>query len=304
MVLLTSLTFNLCFGPWEGSAWFEKVKGSAADLLAKEGAHGPLFSALYGPICHDLGIEGEGTWAHKQAVLEQLRTGEAFSLKGPRVTLRRWFSWFSAQGFHDRVWHQRLLAILNIALSLGVYSNYSQVPYWGGPLATKKRPEAAPADQEPHLAGQAAAARLTQAAMGLSSEARSSTDAAPQEGTALMRTEEKSISQLRRECGSTLWVACAILSRDNVQSLARLLKVFAKPFADSHFDHERSVRHPAAALHYYSSAAAGSWLSTLQQAVALTQDATALSQAGFDTAFAATPQPWLGTAPPCSQSRA
>ena len=74
MVLLTSLTFNLCFGPWEGSAWFEKVKGSAADLLAKEGAHGPLFSALYAPICHDLGIEGEGTWAHKQAVFEQLRT--------------------------------------------------------------------------------------------------------------------------------------------------------------------------------------------------------------------------------------
>ena len=215
--------------------------------------------------------------------------GRPSAPKGPRVTLHRWFSWCSAQGFHDRVWHQRLLAILNIALGLGVYSNYSQVPYWGGPLATKKRPEAAPADQEPHLAGQAAAARLTQAAMGLSSEARSSTDAAPQEGTALMRTEDKSISQLRRVCGSTLWVVCAIPSRDNVQSLARLLKVFAQPVVDAHFDHERSARHLAAALHYYASSTAGSWLSTLQQAAALAQDATALSQAGFDTAFAAAP---------------
>eukprot|EP00974_Lingulodinium_polyedra_P108104 10464124-Lingulodinium_polyedra.AAC.1 len=40
-ILLTSVTFNLCFGPWEGAAWMEKVAGMAKEYCAKESCSGP-----------------------------------------------------------------------------------------------------------------------------------------------------------------------------------------------------------------------------------------------------------------------
>ena len=54
IILLRSVTFNLCYGPWEGSAWFEKVVVGALELFEQEQVTNPLYSALYGKICGDL----------------------------------------------------------------------------------------------------------------------------------------------------------------------------------------------------------------------------------------------------------
>ena len=46
VVLLSSLAFNLPFGPWDGSGWWEQLKEGARDLLANAPHGGPLFDAL------------------------------------------------------------------------------------------------------------------------------------------------------------------------------------------------------------------------------------------------------------------
>eukprot|EP00974_Lingulodinium_polyedra_P038738 3711106-Lingulodinium_polyedra.AAC.1 len=90
-------------------------------------------------VCRDLGRPAIGTEEHMRQVLEEVLGGEAFSLKGPRVTLKRWFSWVGACDFHDRSWHSRLLVILSIHMALGTATNYSELPLWGGPVGRQRR---------------------------------------------------------------------------------------------------------------------------------------------------------------------
>eukprot|EP00974_Lingulodinium_polyedra_P038571 3696441-Lingulodinium_polyedra.AAC.1 len=67
VILMTSMVANLCYGPWEGGAWFEKVKDSARDFFSKSTSEDPLFLALYPLLCHDLGRAPEaGTTSHQE----------------------------------------------------------------------------------------------------------------------------------------------------------------------------------------------------------------------------------------------
>eukprot|EP00974_Lingulodinium_polyedra_P100409 9725997-Lingulodinium_polyedra.AAC.1 len=88
VILLTTMAWNLCYGPWEGCAWYEKIKGGASEFFALERATNPLFSALYGRICQDQKLPAPHTVAHKEAMLQQTQAGEAFTQKGPRITLK------------------------------------------------------------------------------------------------------------------------------------------------------------------------------------------------------------------------
>eukprot|EP00974_Lingulodinium_polyedra_P061487 5933651-Lingulodinium_polyedra.AAC.1 len=36
VVLLTTVTYNLCYGPWEGAAWFEKLRAGALEYFGLE----------------------------------------------------------------------------------------------------------------------------------------------------------------------------------------------------------------------------------------------------------------------------
>jgi hypothetical protein len=89
VILLTTNAFNLTYGPWEGAAWYEKLKLGAAEYCGLERATNPLFSAMYPSICRDKGVVNTGTAEHKEQVLEAMGSSEAWSRKGPRVTLRR-----------------------------------------------------------------------------------------------------------------------------------------------------------------------------------------------------------------------
>eukprot|EP00974_Lingulodinium_polyedra_P037794 3624803-Lingulodinium_polyedra.AAC.1 len=54
-VLLATLVANLCYGPWNGAGWYEKLCGSAQEYLVVEAPHNPLFSWLYPRVCKDTG---------------------------------------------------------------------------------------------------------------------------------------------------------------------------------------------------------------------------------------------------------
>eukprot|EP00974_Lingulodinium_polyedra_P101892 9868776-Lingulodinium_polyedra.AAC.1 len=54
-VLLSSVVYNMNFGPWEGTAWFRKLAEGAQSMWAKANATDALFGRLYEAICRDRG---------------------------------------------------------------------------------------------------------------------------------------------------------------------------------------------------------------------------------------------------------
>ena len=226
VILLTSLTFNLCYGPCNGSAWFEKLKGGATELLAKQKVADPLFQAFYPSICNDARQTVLGTEAHQAEVLQAMATSEAFALKGHRVTLKRWFSWMDAADFHDRTWHQRLLVITSIGMELGVCKSLQDIPFFGGLSAFCKR--GSPEEEREKQEGEAVEG-LARAAKEVGAASSSAEVKAP-EGAGLMQTEDNSLKKLRQSCSNTLYVAGAVLGREGLQTMARVVRVFAAPF--------------------------------------------------------------------------
>ena len=107
-----------------------KMCGSATAYIARAKWTSPLFSALYEMICHDLGVVPSGTNQHKEMMFNDLEASEAFTAKGSRVALRRWFSWCDSFRFFDKVWHSRLLALIMFGMSCGLYHDFTEVPLW------------------------------------------------------------------------------------------------------------------------------------------------------------------------------
>ena len=58
IVQLTSTCINLPFGPWDGSAWWERLVSQAQDFAVRSTQWSPLFMSLYSLICKDLGEGG------------------------------------------------------------------------------------------------------------------------------------------------------------------------------------------------------------------------------------------------------
>ena len=68
-VLLSSMLFNLPFGPWEGGAWWQKSCGAAEAYVARATFASPVFSALYDSICWDQKIKPTGSAEHRRATI-------------------------------------------------------------------------------------------------------------------------------------------------------------------------------------------------------------------------------------------
>eukprot|EP00974_Lingulodinium_polyedra_P076234 7379094-Lingulodinium_polyedra.AAC.1 len=83
------MAFNLPYGPWGGSSWYQKMVEGAADLLAHTPASDPLFEAFYPGLCRDAKANPSGDPAHKLQMLSELCQHKAFLAKGPRTAKRR-----------------------------------------------------------------------------------------------------------------------------------------------------------------------------------------------------------------------
>eukprot|EP00974_Lingulodinium_polyedra_P052835 5079391-Lingulodinium_polyedra.AAC.1 len=120
---------------------------AAEDLCLVDGVGGPLFELLYPGMCLDDGALGTGDQDHRLALLQDLPQSEAFTAKGDKVSLKRWFQWFPAALRFDRTWHRRLLALLYIGLKTRAYKDFQATP-----LYTAHHPSAT-APQDPQAGG-------------------------------------------------------------------------------------------------------------------------------------------------------
>eukprot|EP00974_Lingulodinium_polyedra_P061225 5905315-Lingulodinium_polyedra.AAC.1 len=104
-----------------------------------------------------------------------------------------------------------------------------------------------------------------------------------------MREEDRSVAALRRRCRNTLFVAGAILSRDGLQELTKVMFLLTRPYWTSHSHNEATVRGPAASVQFFLEAARGEWKSVLYETVLLLSDPAAPASVGFETVFDAPP---------------
>ena len=100
MVRFSTCVGNLCYGPWEGTAWFQKIRLSADDFFCKASPTNEIFLALYPAICRDFGEAVLDTPAHKRLIFARCKGHRSLSIKGPRITLRRWFHWAGSMDHH------------------------------------------------------------------------------------------------------------------------------------------------------------------------------------------------------------
>ena len=60
LCLLTRIPFNMSYGPWNGSKWWQVTRAGAKEVVAKETFTNPLFQRLYPLLCKDWGEEPTG----------------------------------------------------------------------------------------------------------------------------------------------------------------------------------------------------------------------------------------------------
>lgn len=271
VVLWTSIVYNLNYGPWEGQGWWQKQVEAGEEYLAKAGPQDPLLEQLYPAICADRGIEAVGTPEHKEALLEELLASSLFQRKGPRVALRRWFSWNLAATSHDRTWHLRLLTIMGLGIEVGEYTSKADLPIF---------------PTEPPDAPAPTAHQVQAEAQTTPSTASSSTAAPAVQAKEAVQREDREVKDLRAKAKNTLLLAGQILATEGLQELTRLILALSKPLFDRHSEAAAALRSRQATRSWHLAAATGQWVQDLWAVASTLQDTQgALSKVGFATSL-------------------
>lgn len=98
-MLLSSVSHNLEFGPWDGQAFHQALVDAAKELENLCDANDPILSYVWPRICKDRGIDEDDAEA-KDAFITSLSAAEWLQAKGPRVCTSRWGTWCAGDCNH------------------------------------------------------------------------------------------------------------------------------------------------------------------------------------------------------------
>ena len=304
VVILTTVVFNLPHGPWDGGTWHNKMKESALRIIAAMPSSNPLFVALYELICEDLGLTPSGDLDHKEAVREMMMNGDAFRVKGAKVSLRRWFSWFAAADLYLPLWHQRLMTLITIGQATGVYKVLRDVPLWSNFVDTRQawvHKGEAPAETQadaPVVGDEKEADDSSSGSEGSEKEVRAigaqqaqeavakasaSNPQAPDDKAGTKENAHQTLTELRRVHGNTLLLSATVLSKLNLRLLTAILTEVCRPVFTDHSEHASECRAPQAIIDFYINAAQGAYMNTLHKVASSLLDVQKLKHIGFIT---------------------
>ena len=76
-VILSTVAFNLPYGPWEGSAWFGQLVEGSRGLLAQTPSAGhSLVDAFYPKLCADVNARPSGSAARRYRIIDSMCASE------------------------------------------------------------------------------------------------------------------------------------------------------------------------------------------------------------------------------------
>ena len=100
-----------------------------------------------------------------------------------------------------------------------------------------------------------------------------------------MKSEDDDIAAMRKQCANAFYLCGAVLSREGLQLLGRIIFSVIGPVFVAHQLDTHELRGPEQTRAFYVSAAKGSWFSTLCAVCAVLEDGDKLPYMGFDTSY-------------------
>ena len=287
--VLSGMVHNVNYGPWEGSAWYQKILKASIEYFAVARPDDPLFKMLIADVARDKGMSLDDFETHEEAVEElfaAVRDGSCFRKKGIRTAFRRFFSWYHAHSWHDQHWHARLMMIIYIGLRQGVYTSISTLPTQTRSLqvAAKTADDAVDGDEDD--AGPMADLGEVDAAVAAEENIGAAVRGDQEVKEPVSKGGYDELKRLRAKCQNSLHVAGAILGRAGLQDSCRMIWCVGKPFYDAHSEHARSARGVEGVKEYYLQAALGSVLEVCHKCAMVTRELDTLQLIGFDTSSA------------------
>ncbi len=117
-VLVTIVLCNLDHGPWNGARWFQELKAGAEEYGVASEPHDPLLSHFFPHIAEEQDLDALDMEAEEEI---RLKIGLCTQKKNQKVGLTRWFHYITAVHHFTRIWSQRLVVCMYVALSLGLF---------------------------------------------------------------------------------------------------------------------------------------------------------------------------------------
>ena len=256
-------------------------------------ASNPLWSAVYPLVCKDLNMEAVGSLEHKAMVVEMMFAGDAFKIKGDKVSLRRWFSWLAAADKYLGLWHQRMFALIGLGQTMKVYKKYTDVPLWGNCARFVVEEEGGDSGDDEEEGDddnihQGLGSRDAKAAQAAADAAEASNAKASEEKEAVKdKTGAQQLKDLRKNSKNTLFVALAVLCKDNLRFLVMLILEVTRPIWTAHSEHARDCRSPDNVLAFYMKAALECFMPVLEDCASVLMNIRLLDEMGFEVNFGA-----------------
>ena len=95
IVLLWGIVFSMNFGPYDTGDWWRKSQEAAREYSSSAQQDCPLLQHLLPRIAEEADCSHRLMEAdYAREVASNLWDSKAFSQKGPRLAMSRWFSWF------------------------------------------------------------------------------------------------------------------------------------------------------------------------------------------------------------------
>lgn len=264
--------YNLCYGPWQNSAWLNDFMDGAADVSQGLTPDDPLLLRVWPGICKDLGyvLPEQQDRAARAAFLQDLPGLPVFTGKGPKAATSRWMSWQGSFRFHDRFHHCKLLVAVYVSLKKGWVSSADEI--WSADRFLSTQEEAADAADE---AGEEIPAPA----------ASSSSGEPPAKKPRIMRPLEALKSTQKGAFKNTFVAVTKAMANPDLLLSARLIAHLTSGLALEHGLTAQTMRGAQKSMELFINWSLHSWMEPLTKMLATLADPSLLDAMGLLVEF-------------------
>lgn len=253
--LLMVVVYNMSYGPWSEAKWFHEVRQGLRtymNLQRETAQECPLYNFYADAIAKDQQrLNNELMDAERKDLMEELGSAACFWQKGDKVSMCRFFGAHRAAKAFDKTWHSRLVGILFVGLSLGIFKKSALQSLMRGKLA-------APAGNG-------------------------------EERTAMPRGNDE-IRKLRAACANTLHLAALVLGDGHNQAIQRMVTSVCDPLERWHSAQNRGLRSASASKDWILAQVGGDFWKHLQSVLGQLSDLAVLEFVGLRLQDTGAPQ--------------